>query len=115
MAIDVVHQQEESFLADYGYTDPRIQLQVLAGITVAIWVLESLFQYFYGVLSAYWWRTAIGDRCFRHFCGRGHKAHAVGFRMRHVDCHLAGDDMGIVKHPVERIDRPARHAGIFKC
>ena len=53
MAIDVVHQQENSFLADFGYTDPWIQLQILAVITVLVWVLESLFQYFYGVL----WRN----------------------------------------------------------
>ena len=53
MAIDVVATQEASFLAGFGYTDPWVQLQVLAAITVAIWVLESLFQYFYGVL----WRN----------------------------------------------------------
>ena len=47
MAIDVVHQQEESFLADFGYAEPWIQLQILAVITVLVWVLESLFQYFY--------------------------------------------------------------------
>ena len=45
MAIDVVAAQEDSFLAQFGYTDVYDQLYILTGITVVIWVLESLFQY----------------------------------------------------------------------
>ena len=40
LAVDVVAEREDSFLASYGYTEPWVQLQVLAAITVAIWVLE---------------------------------------------------------------------------
>ena len=53
MAIDVVVQREESFLANYGYPDPNDQFLILVAITVVIWVLESLFEYwwgFYGVI-----------------------------------------------------------------
>ena len=50
MAIDVVVQREESFLASYGYPDPHQQFLILVGITVIIWVLESLFEYWWGIL-----------------------------------------------------------------
>ena len=53
MAIDVVAAQEDSFLAKMGYPDVYNQLYILTAITVVIWVLESLFQYFYAVL----WRN----------------------------------------------------------
>ena len=53
MAIDVVAAREDSFLAQMGYPDVYDQLYILTGITVVIWVLESMFQYFYAVL----WRN----------------------------------------------------------
>ena len=53
MAIDVVVQREESFLANYGYPDPNDQFLILVAITVVIWVLESLFEYWWGIL----WRN----------------------------------------------------------
>ena len=46
MAIDVVSSRENSFLADMGYEDVHLQLYILTGITVIIWVLQSLFQFF---------------------------------------------------------------------
>ena len=53
MAIDVVAAREDSFLAQMGYPDVYAPLYILTGITVVIWVLESMFQYFYAVL----WRN----------------------------------------------------------
>ena len=50
MAIDVVATREDSFLAKMGYPDVYEQLYILTAITVVIWVLESLFQYFYACL-----------------------------------------------------------------
>jgi ATP-binding cassette subfamily B protein len=53
MAVDVVVQREESLLASFGVVDVGLQLVVLAGLTVAIWGLESAFEYAFGVL----WRN----------------------------------------------------------
>jgi len=53
MAIDVVVRQEESFLADFGIQDPFNQMLFLGAITIAVWALESLFQFFLQVL----WRN----------------------------------------------------------
>ena len=53
IAVDVVVSKENSFLAKSGITDSYEQLWILAGITLIIWILESMFEYFYGVL----WRN----------------------------------------------------------
>lgn len=53
MAIDVVVRQEHSFLAAYGISDPFKQMLLLGAITIAVWGLESLFQFFLQIL----WRN----------------------------------------------------------
>lgn len=53
MAIDVVVRRDQSFLADWGITDPFKQLLFLGAITICVWALESLFQFLLQVL----WRN----------------------------------------------------------
>ncbi len=45
IAIDVVIEQEDSFLAKTGITDPVQQLILLAVLTLLVWLLESLSEY----------------------------------------------------------------------
>jgi ATP-binding cassette, subfamily B, bacterial len=49
MAVDVVVSKKTSFLARAGVVEPRDQLLLLAALTVAIWVCESLFEYLYAL------------------------------------------------------------------
>ncbi|HET7544983.1 MAG TPA: ABC transporter ATP-binding protein [Polyangiaceae bacterium] len=49
MAVDVVVSKKTSFLGRAGVTEPRDQLLLLAALTVAIWVCESLFEYLYAL------------------------------------------------------------------
>ncbi|MEX2280533.1 MAG: ABC transporter ATP-binding protein [Acidimicrobiia bacterium] len=44
-AIDIVVRGEDSFLSTFGVSDVRTQFVVLAGLTLVIWGLESLFEY----------------------------------------------------------------------
>ncbi len=53
IAIDVVVRREGSFLAGSGISEPRLQLLALAGLTLAVWALESLFEY----LAKVTWRN----------------------------------------------------------
>ncbi|TVR01707.1 MAG: ABC transporter ATP-binding protein [Deltaproteobacteria bacterium] len=53
MAIDVVVQGEDSFLAGLGVVDVRQQLVALGVLTVIVWALESVFEYAFAVL----WRN----------------------------------------------------------
>ncbi|WP_340106129.1 ABC transporter ATP-binding protein [Rhodohalobacter sp. 8-1] len=50
-AVDVVVQGEQSVIGRLGVTDPFMQLIWLAGITVVVWVFESVFQYLFEI---YW-------------------------------------------------------------
>lgn len=49
VAVDIVVQREQSFLARLGLTESFDQLLALAALTLLIWFLESLFQYLYEV------------------------------------------------------------------
>ena len=53
LAVDVVVQQDTSWLARIGATTVPTQLTVLAGLSFIVWTAESLFEYLYGVL----WRN----------------------------------------------------------
>jgi len=57
IAIDVVVNQETSFVASLGFDTPKSQIVVLAFLTLAIWVGESLFEYLYLLL----WRNLAQD------------------------------------------------------
>ncbi len=48
-AVDVVVQQQDSFLGRLGVQDTGTQLLILAGLTVIIWVLESFFEYLFQI------------------------------------------------------------------
>jgi ATP-binding cassette subfamily B protein len=52
-AVDIVVAQENSVLARLGIPDPRHQLLVLAGLTLVIWIFESVFEYAQALL----WRN----------------------------------------------------------
>jgi ATP-binding cassette subfamily B protein len=53
VAVDVVVRGPDSVVALLGFPDPRTQLLVLTVATFVIWLLESLFEYLYGLL----WRN----------------------------------------------------------
>ncbi len=49
VAVDVVVNQKESFLAGLGFVEPMTQLWLLTALTVVIWLAESLFEYLYAL------------------------------------------------------------------
>ena len=53
VAIDVVVNQERSFVARLGFTTPQEQIIILAVLTFFIWAGESIFEYLYKIL----WRN----------------------------------------------------------
>lgn len=57
VAIDVVVNQEASFLAGFGFETPQSQILMLGFLTFIIWAGESLFEYFYLIL----WRNLAQD------------------------------------------------------
>lgn len=57
VAIDVVVNREESFLAGFGFETPQSQILMLGFLTFLIWAGESLFEYLYLIL----WRNLAQD------------------------------------------------------
>ncbi|MGO1615684.1 MAG: ABC transporter ATP-binding protein [Halomonas sp.] len=53
VAIDVVVNQEQSFVASLGFETPQQQITMLAVLTFVIWAGESLFEYLFQIL----WRN----------------------------------------------------------
>ncbi|WP_375057320.1 ABC transporter ATP-binding protein [Zobellella sp. DQSA1] len=53
IAIDVVVNQEQSFVARLGFVTPKEQILMLGVLTFVIWAGESLFEYLYQIL----WRN----------------------------------------------------------
>lgn len=49
IAVNVVVEREESFVAALGFTSPKSQILVLGAATFFIWVFESLFEYLYSL------------------------------------------------------------------
>lgn len=57
VAIDVVVNRQESFLAGLGFATPESQILMLAFLTFLIWAGESVFEYLYLIL----WRNLAQD------------------------------------------------------
>jgi ATP-binding cassette subfamily B protein len=57
VAIDVVVNQQQSFVASLGFATPQSQILMLGLLTLFVWAGESLFQYLYLVL----WRNLAQD------------------------------------------------------
>ena len=57
VAIDIVVEGSDSFIGNFGYSDRRQQLIILAIVTFIIWGLESSFDY----LAAVTWRNISQD------------------------------------------------------
>ena len=53
LSVDVVVQEENSWLASFGLTSVPSQIGFIAFISFLIWTAESLFEYLYGIL----WRN----------------------------------------------------------
>ncbi len=99
MAIDVVVQREESFLADYGYPDPNDQFLILVGITVVIWVLESLFEYWWGIL----WRNLA--QTAQHELRIDTYNHIQNLEMQWFSEQSTGGLMSILNDDVNQLER----------
>jgi len=57
VAIDVVVNQESSFLAAFGFETPKSQILMLGLLTLIIWVGESVFEFLHLIL----WRNLAQD------------------------------------------------------
>lgn len=99
VAIDIVVEGNESFLASLGVGDRRRQLVVLAILTFIIWGLESLFDY----LSAVTWRGISQD--IEHNLRTETFQNVLGLDMKYFENKSSGRLMAILNDDVNQLER----------
>ena len=99
VAIDIVVEGNESFLASLGVVDRRRQLVVLAILTFIIWGLESLFDY----LSAVTWRGISQD--IEHNLRTETFQNVLGLDMKYFENKSSGRLMAILNDDVNQLER----------
>jgi len=99
LAVDVVVLREDSTLASFGLIDPWHQLVLLSVLTFLIWGLESLFEYFYGVL----WRNLA--QTVQHELRLDTFDHVQKQGMAWFDERQKGDILAILNDDINQLER----------
>ena len=99
IAIDIVVEGNESFLASLGVPDKRRQLVILAILTFIIWGLESLFDY----LSAVTWRGISQD--IEHSLRTETFENVLSLDMKYFENKSSGRLMAILNDDVNQLER----------
>jgi ATP-binding cassette subfamily B protein len=98
-AVDVVVQREDSFLARTGIIDPWHQLLLLAAITVAIWVLESWFEFLQKVV----WRNLA--QTIQHELRLESYAHVQQLELEFFEDRQSGSLLSVLSEDVNQLER----------
>jgi len=99
VAIDVVVRRDDSFLAAFGVVDPKEQIVVLAGLTLAIWMLESLTEYLYMIL----WRGLAQN--LQHDLRMDTYQHVQRLDMSYFEDRSTGGLVAILNDDVNQFER----------
>jgi ATP-binding cassette subfamily B protein len=99
VAVDVVVNQKNSFLAGFGYPDPRQQIVLLAVLTVAVWVCESLFEYLYNLK----WRNLAQN--LQHDLRMDAYRHVQRLDMAYFERNRSGNLLAILNEDINQMER----------
>lgn len=99
MAVNIVVEREDSFLAGLGFVDVSTQLWVLGVLTVIIWGLESIFEYAYKVL----WRNLA--QTIQHELRLQAYGHVQGLEMAWFEDRSTGGLMAVLNDDVNQLER----------
>ena len=98
-AVDVVVNRQDSFIAQFGISDVMSQLWLLGGMTAVIWILESLFEYLYGIA----WRNLA--QTLQHALRLDGYSHVQGLEMAYFEDQSAGGLMAILNDDINQLER----------
>ena len=98
-AIDVVVRREDSFIAGLGIQDPKWQLGLLGGLTLLVWICESVFEYLYMVL----WRNLSQD--LQHAMRLDAYRHMQAFDISYFEDRSTGNLVTILNDDVNQLER----------
>jgi ATP-binding cassette subfamily B protein len=99
VAVDVVVQQQESMLAQWGLPDVRSQLIFLSILSLVIWALESGFEYAYQRL----WRNLA--QSIQHHLRLDAYAHLQELEMEYFESRSTGSLMAILNDDINQLER----------
>jgi ATP-binding cassette subfamily B protein len=99
LAIDIVVNGGTSFLSQFGFTDPRTQLVVLAGLTFVVWAAESLFEYLLGR----GWRNLA--QTIQHELRVDAYGHIQGLEIAYFEDQSTGELMAVLNDDVNQLER----------
>lgn len=99
VAVDIVVEREASLLGRYGVEDPRDQFLALAAMTVAIWVLESLFEYLQKIV----WRNLA--QTIQHEMRVEAYDHVQRLEMGYFEDEDTGELMSVLNDDVNQLER----------
>ncbi len=98
-AVDVVVRQKQSFLAGLGFPEVSQQLFLLTGVTVVIWGLESLSQYFASRL----WRNLAQN--IQHEMRLDAYSHLQDMDLAYFENTSTGNLMSILNDDINQLER----------
>lgn len=98
-AVDIVVSRENSLLGRIGIENIETQLWVLAGITIVIWVLESVFEYMYAVR----WRNLA--QTMQHEMRVDAYGHVQDLEMSYFEDRSTGGLMSVLNDDINQLER----------
>ena len=98
-AVDIIVQREDSFIARLGVPDVNDQLWVLAGLTLVIWIGESVFQYIYQI----YWRNLA--QTLEHDLRLDTYAHVQDLELAYFEDQSTGGLMSILNDDINQLER----------
>jgi len=98
-AVDVIVQQESSFLTRFGVIEVWDQLLLLSGITLAVWLLESVFQYAYAIL----WRNLA--QTIEHELRVDGYRHLQDLELAYYEERSSGGLMSVLSDDINQLER----------
>ncbi|WP_404785494.1 ABC transporter ATP-binding protein [Altericista sp. CCNU0014] len=99
MAVDVVVQKDQSAIARWGIPDVGWQLALICGLSIVIWGLESLFEYFYARL----WRNLA--QTVQHYLRLDAYDHLQNLEMAFFEEQSTGSLMSILSDDINQLER----------
>lgn len=98
-AVDVMVRRENSFIAEFGFTEPIDQLYALAALTLVIWIAESVFEYLYSVQ----WRNLA--QTVEHELRVDAYSHVQSLELAYFEDQSTGGLMSILNDDVNQLER----------
>lgn len=99
LAVDVVVQQQDSWIASWGIASVRGQFLVLTALTIVTWGLESAFQYAYSVLWRNLAQTMQRDLRIEAY------SHLQDMDLAYFEDHSTGGLMAVLNDDINQLER----------